>query len=221
MPASSIAISGDGLVLAAPAILDLPYVFSALVTVGALAAALAVANATAFAAASALGHDFYGGVIGRRVSGGRQLIVTRLIAAGVVAVATWLAASAGDELFALAPAVLSLSAGTLLAGGAHRRVVATGECGGRARRHRRRRNRHRGDHPGGAATRGSAILDPFGFSRAGINALTAGVIGAPLGAIVTVAVSLFTEAPSEEQQSVTDAIRRPGGTPIVQENESL
>jgi hypothetical protein len=36
-----------------------------------------------------------------------------------------------------------------------------------------------------------------------------------------IAASLATPAPSEEQQALVDAIRRPGGTPFVQESESL
>jgi len=59
------------------------------------------------------------------------------------------------------------------------------------------------------------------FGRLGLDDLTAGIVGMPVGFIVAVAASLAADAPPEERQMIIDAIRRPGGTPFVQETESL
>jgi cation/acetate symporter len=57
LAANDLAIAGDAVVLAAPAIFNLPDVVTALVALGALAATLAAGKAMAFAIAGALGHD--------------------------------------------------------------------------------------------------------------------------------------------------------------------
>jgi Na+(H+)/acetate symporter ActP len=59
------------------------------------------------------------------------------------------------------------------------------------------------------------------FGRLGFDDLTAAIIGMPVGFLAAVAATLATDPPSEEQQVFIDAIRRPGGTPLVQETESL
>jgi cation/acetate symporter len=60
---------------------------------------------------------------------------------------------------------------------------------------------------------------PFGDLR--LTEITAGIVGLPVGLVAAVALSLAFAPPSEERLVVVDAIRRPGGTPIVQESESL
>lgn len=213
--AGDLAISGDAIVLAGPAIFDLPFVATALVTTGALAAALATAKAAAYALAAAAGHDLYAGAINPHASAGRQLIVTRLAAALATLIAAWLAARAADEAVALAPIAISLSAGglfpALVLAVWWKRANATGALAGIV--------------AGGVVT-AALIADhlfpgflPFG--RLGLDSLTAAIIGMPVGFVTIVAASLATDPPTEEQQATLDAIRRPGGTPFVQESESL
>jgi cation/acetate symporter len=113
VPANDLAISGDAVVLAAPAIFGLPYVSTALVATGALVAALAAAKAMAFGIASAIGHDLYGSVIGVHASAGRRLIVTRLVMLLAIATAAWAVARGGVTVFGLAPVAISLSAAGL------------------------------------------------------------------------------------------------------------
>jgi cation/acetate symporter len=216
---SDLAISSDAVVLAAPAIFDLPYVGSALIAAGALAATIAAANAIAFALASAIGHDFYGGVIDTRASAGRQLIVTRILLVLVIAGGAWLAANRADDMFALALAAVSLSAGGLfpamvlgvwwkrtnVAGAIAGIVVGAGITGAIIVERR---------YPGMLPLAG---LNP---ARLGLDELTAAIVGMPLGFLAAVVASLVTPAPSEEREGLIDAIRRPGGTPFVQESES-
>jgi cation/acetate symporter len=61
---------------------------------------------------------------------------------------------------------------------------------------------------------------PFGDLH--LTEVTAGMVGLPIGLVVAVVASLAFEAPDDAGRSaVVDAIRRPGGTPFVQESESL
>ncbi len=215
LPANDLAISGDAVVLAAPAIFGLPYISTALIAIGALVATLAAAKAMAFAIASAVGHDLYGTVIGAHASAGRRLIVTRLVMIGAVAGAVWIAATSGDTVFALAPIAISLSAGglfpALILAVWWKRANAPGAVAGII---------------AGSVVTAALIADhrfpgflPFG--RLGFSEFTAAIVGIPIGFVVTVAASLATEPPSEALQATVDAIRRPGGTPFVQESESL
>lgn len=218
--ADQIAISTDALTLFGPSILGLPFAFTALIAAGALAAALAAAGAMAFAIASAVGHDFVGGVVGTRVTGGRQLIVTRLALAAVVMVAAWIGSAATRDAFLLAPLAISLSAGALLpavvVGIWWKRANAGGALAGMLL--------------GGAVTvvialaavyPDAALFDVFGLPHLGLGVMTAGLAGMPLGAVAVVLGSLATTEPSDHEDMLVDAIRRPGGPPIVQENESL
>jgi cation/acetate symporter len=219
LAASNFQIGEDALVLAAPAIFELPYVGSALIAVGAIAATIAAANALAFSLASAIGHDFYGGVINTRASAGRQLIVTRVIMAIAIIGASWIAANRPDDAYGLALAALSLSAGGLFPAvilavwwkrsngpGAFAGILAGSLATGAIVFEYR--------YPGILA------LGPIDPGVLGLNELTAAIVGVPIGFAVTAVVSLVTSAPSPDDRAMVDAIRRPGGTPFVQEIES-
>lgn len=219
LAAGDISISRDALVLATPEILDLPYVVSALISIGAIAATVSTANAVAFTMASAVGHDFYGGVINIRASAGRQLIITRLALVGIVAAAAWLAMARPDDAYGFALAALSLSAGgllpALLLSVWWKRTTANGALVGIT--------------VGFLVTAvivieyrypGMLTLGAFDPARLGLNEITAALVGAPAGLAATVLASLASPAPSREDLALVDAIRRPGGTPFVQEIES-
>ncbi len=213
--AGDLALGGDAIVLAGPAIFGLPYVASALVAVGALAASLAAAKAMAFALASTIGHDLYAGALDAHASAGRQLIVTRLAATVGIGLAAWCAAGAGSAAFGIAPIAISLSAAglfpALILAIWWRRANATGAIAGIA--------------AGGLLTATLIAEHRFPgflpFGRLGFDDLTAGIIGMPFGFLAAVAATLATDPPSEERLVFIDAMRRPGGTPFVQETESL
>ena len=215
LAATDLAVSGDAVVLAAPAIFDLPIVATALVALGALAATLAATKAMAFALASAVGHDLYGSAREIHPSAGRQLIVTRLLLIAAIAFAAWFAAKAPGDAFALAPAAISLSAGglfpALILAVWWKRATAAGAVAGIV---------------AGFAVTAGLILDrhypgflPFG--RLGFSELTAAIAGMPVGFLVAITASLASRPPTEERQVIVDAIRRPGGAPFIQESESL
>ncbi len=204
--APDIAVSGDIVVLAWGDIVDLPYVVTALISVGALAAALAAGNAIALAIAEALGHDLYAHIIDPKASAGRRLIVTRLLLVATVLFAVWLGARQSNDVFPLAAASLSLSAGGLfpalflavwwrrangpgVVAGMIAGFVVTAAIVIGAR------------HPG---------LLPADARDSGLSALTAAIFGLPVGFLVAIAVSLATPAPSPAQEAAIDVIRRPG-----------
>lgn len=212
---SDLAIGTDAIVLGGPAMAGLPYVATALIATGALVACLAAAKAMAFALASAIGHDLYAGVIDAHASAGRQLIITRLAAAVTTGFAAWFAAGAQSAAFGVAPVAIALSAGglfpALILGIWWRRANATGAIAGMV--------------AGGMLTAVLIVEHRFPgflpFGRLAFDDLTAGILGLPVGFLAAVAASLVSDPPSDERVMTLDAIRRPGGTPFVQETESL
>ena len=204
--APDLAVSGDIVVLAWGDIVDLPYVVTALISVGALAAALAAANVIALAIAEALGHDLYAQLIDPKASAGRRLIVTRLLLVATVLAATWLGARHGGDIFPLAAATLALSAGglfpVLFLAVWWRRANGPGAIAGMI---------------AGFAATGAIVLGgrypgllPVDAQGGGLSPLIAAVIGLPVGFLVAIAVSLATRAPSPTQEAAIDAMRRPG-----------
>ncbi len=212
---ADLAIAGDAITLASPAITDLPFVASALVAAGALAAGLAAAKAAAFALAAAIGHDLYAGALDAHASAGRQLIVTRLVTIVAVLIAAWIAAASGLAAFGLASGAIALAAATLsgplVLGIWWKRTNAYGAICGMI--------------TGGVITAGliAEIRFPgfLPFGKLGFDELTAGIVGLPLSFAATIGGSLATDPPPAERAAIVDAIRRPGGTPFVQEAESL
>ncbi len=201
-----LAVSGDIVVLSWGDIVDLPYVVTALISVGVLAAALAAANAMALAIAEALGHDLYAHLIDPKSSAGRRLIVTRLALVAVVLVAVWLGARHPNDIFPLAAATLSLSAGglfpALFLAVWWRRANGPGAIAGMI--------------AGFAVTAAIIVggrypgLLPADAQGSDLSALTAAIFGLPIGFVVAIAVSLATRGPSPEQEAAIEAIRRPG-----------
>lgn len=219
LAASELAIGKDLLVFAAPEIFDLPYVGSALIAAGALTACVAAAGAIAFTMASAVGNDFYGGVINPRASAGRQMIVTRVLLIVTVAAGTAAAAWRPDDAYGFALAALGLSAGGLfpamLIAVWWKRANAAGAIAAIG--------------TGTLVTAlialeyrypGTLQLGAFNPSPLGLTELTAALVGAPAGLAAGVLASLATAPPTADDNALVDAIRRPGGTPFVQEIES-
>jgi cation/acetate symporter len=215
LAASDLSVADDAVVLAAPGIFNLPDVITALVALGALAAALAAGKAMAFAIASAFGHDLYRGMSEVAPSAGRQLIVTRLALVLVTALAAWFAGRHPDDAIALAPGAIAMAAGglfpALILAVWWKPATAPGALGAII--------------GGGAVTAALVLHSRYpGFLPVGdlhLTEITAGIVGLPVGIVAAVALSLGFSPSGENRMAVVDAIRRPGGTPIVQESESL
>jgi len=78
----------------------------------------------------------------------------------------------------------------------------------------------------GAAVTAALVLHARypGFLPVGdlkLTEITAGIVGLPVGIVAAVALSLGFTPSTDDRLAMVDAIRRPGGAPIVQESESL
>src|SRR5439155_1984564 len=111
LPANNLAVSPDIVAMAFPDITGFPFVITALIAAGGLAATLGGANAVLIAIATAIGRDFYGRLVAPFAPAGRRLVVTRVILIAVLVAAAAVAEHRPDEMFALAAAAPALAAG--------------------------------------------------------------------------------------------------------------
>ena len=153
LAAGSIAVSPDIVALAFPDITGFPFVITALIAAGGLAATLGSANAIAITLATAIGRDFYGSLVAPFAPAGRRVIVTRVILIAVVLAAAAVAEHRPDEMFALAAAAPALASAGPLSGAGARHLVAADDHDRGRRRHRRRL---RGDRLASSRSRGTA-----------------------------------------------------------------
>jgi cation/acetate symporter len=196
-------------------ITGLPYILTALIATGAIAAALGTAAAAAVTLSSALGNDLVSRIVARRASGGRRLVVTRLVLIAVTAGAAWVAGRAPEAAFGWAIAAPSIAAAglfpALLLGVFWTRTTFWGALAGMI--------------AGGGATVAYVLLVSAGMAPVPIPGLTeglapaaAGVLGAPLGFVAAIAASLLTASPGLGRREVVDAIRRPSPDPILEDH---
>jgi len=209
--AGNLAVSADAILLSWGDIVGLPYVITALILVGLLAGALAAANAMAFAVAEALGNNFYGRLIDTHVSAGRRLLITRVTVVAVAAVCAWLGAAYADAILPSSLTALSVLASglfpVLVLATWSKRINGAGAVAGMIL---------------GSATvlvveigRQAPGLLPLPFGANGLTAVTAALVGIPVGFAAAILASLATRAPTPEQQALVDALRRPDGAPLV------
>jgi cation/acetate symporter len=215
--AGDIALSADLVTLGFADITGLPYVLTALIAAGAIAAGLATAAATLTAIASSLGNDLFGRLFARRASAGRRLIVSRLALILVALLAAWLALHRPGDVFAYAFAAPSVAAAgffpALVLGIFWKRTTFWGALIGMI--------------AGAGATAAYAVmlhtgsLNPIpvvGLTDTGVSAAASAIFAVPLGFALTVIVSLVTQAPGIGRLEVTDAIRRPSPDPILEDH---
>jgi cation/acetate symporter len=202
--AGMVSVSGDAIVLGWGDIVGLPYVSTALITVGMAAAALAAANAMAFAIAQVAGNDIYGRLLDTRASAGRRLIVTRLILVGIVLLAAGMEARPGDEVFRAALAGVSLSAGALFP------VVVLAIWWKRANGFGALAGIVFGFGATAAILLGKQHPGMLPFDPSDLSELSAAIVGMPAAFFAAVVGSLATP-PSDKQAAFVDEIRQPAG----------
>ena len=110
---AEITIDGDMIALAAPEIAGLPYVISALIAAGALAAALSTADGLLLVISSALAHDTYFRMVDPEASSLRQVTISKLLLLVVALLATYAASLRPADILSLVSAAFSLAASTL------------------------------------------------------------------------------------------------------------
>ncbi|MBK7743303.1 MAG: cation acetate symporter [Betaproteobacteria bacterium] len=209
---AEIAIGGDIVVLATPEIAGLPYVISGLVAAGGLAAALSTADGLLLTIANALSHDFYYKMIDPNASTARRVTISKILLLVVALAAASVAAQKPADILFLVSAAFSLAAAGFFP------ALVLGIFWKRANKW--------GATLGMMAGLGvtfyyMAVTQPwlrsvFGVTSPiadniwwGIQPISAGVWGVPLGFIVIIVVSLLTPAPDKETQDLVEHVRYP------------
>lgn len=209
-------IGADIVVLAAPEIAGLPYVISALVAAGGLAAALSTADGLLLTISNALSHDLYYRMIDPTRTGSRRVAVSKVLLLVVALAAAYVASMKIADILFLVSAAFSLAAATffpvLVAGVFWRRANGAGCVAAMFT---------------GLAVTGyyMATTHPwlrrlFGVTRPladctwfDIAPIAAGVFGMPAAFLAMWVVSKLTPAPGPAIQALIDRIRDPRPDP--------
>jgi cation/acetate symporter len=205
-------IGSDILSLAMPEIGGLPYVFSGLVAAGGLAAALSTADGLLLTIANALGHDWYYRMVNPEASTARRVAISKVLLLMVALAAAYVAAQKPANILFLVSAAFSFAAAALFPAlvlgvfwkGATKWGATCGMVAGLS-----------------VTAWYMAVNQPWlrgvlGIQSPielwwGIQPISAGVFGVPVGFAVTVLVSLVTPRPSAATLAMVDAVRRPDG----------
>ena len=207
-----ITIGGDIVVLATPEIGGLPYVVSGLVAAGGLAAALSTADGLLLTIANALSHDLYYKMIDPNASTARRVTLSKILLLLVALAAAAVAAQKPADILFLVSAAFSFAAASFFP------ALVLGIFWKRA--------------TGIAASLGMIaglgitfyymvttqpwMRGVFGVTSPiaeniwwGIQPISAGVFGVPLGFAVIILVSLVTPAPNARIQDLVEHVRYP------------
>jgi len=205
-----IRIGGDIIVLATPEIAGLPYVVSAMVAAGGLAAALSTADGLLLTITNALSHDLYFRMIDPSAPATRRVTISKALLLMVALAAAYLAAQKPADILFLVAAAFSLAAAALFP------ALVLGVFWKRANRW--------GATLGMVAGLGVTLFymigtqpwlrGVFGIESPvalwwGIQPISAGMFGVPVGFAVIVVVSLLTPAPSARTQALVESLRYP------------
>jgi cation/acetate symporter len=201
---AEITIGGDLIMLATPEIAGLPYVVTALVAAGGLAAALSTADGLMLTIANALSHDVYFKMVDPQASARRRLIISKGLLLLVALCAAYVTSLKPGHILLLVGAAFSLAASAffpaLVAGVFWKRANRTGAVLGML----------------------SGLLVCLYYMIAtyplfGVNAplwwgiapISAGIFGMPAGLAGVVVGSLLSAAPDKASQQLVDYIRSP------------
>jgi cation/acetate symporter len=203
-------IDGDIIVLATAEIGGLPYVIAGLVAAGGLAAALSTADGLLLTIANALSHDVYYKMLDPNASTARRVTISKVLLLIVALAAAYVAAQKPADILFLVSAAFSFAAAAFFP------ALVLGIFWKRAN--------------GFAASLGMlaglgvtfyymAVTQPW--LRAvfqitspidlwwGIQPISAGLFGVPVGFAVTILLSLVMPAPSARVLSMVDQVRYP------------
>ncbi len=215
---AEVVIGGDLIVLATPEIAGLPYVVSGLVAAGGLAAALSTADGLLLTIANALSHDLYYKMIDPSASTTKRVTISKVLLLVVAIIAAYVSSQKPGDILFLVGAAFSLAASAffppLVMGVFWKRANKWGAITG--------------------MTAGLAICVyymlrtyPF-FTNMGVpkmdlwfglNSVSAGMFGLPVGLATIWIVSLLTSPPPKEVQELVEHVRYPNlkGDTLVSE----
>jgi len=210
---AEIVIGGDIVVLATPEIAGLPYVISGLVAAGGLAAALSTADGLLLTIANALSHDLYYKMMDPNAPTSRRVLISKILLLVVAVLAAYVASLRVADILFLVSAAFSLAAAgffpALVLGVFWKRTTGIAASIGML--------------AGVGVTFWYMIATHpwlrevfFGTPRSapqdlwwGIQPISAGVFGVPLGFALIILISLVTRAPSQETQDLVQNVRYP------------
>jgi cation/acetate symporter len=209
---AEIVIGGDIIVLATPEIAGLPYVISGLVAAGGLAAALSTADGLLLTIANALGHDLYYKMIAPTAPTARRVAVSKALLLVVAVIAAWVTSYKPGNILFLVGAAFSLAASgffpALVLGVFWKRANKWGAITGMVAGL-------------GVCMYYMSVTYPFlrdligvtapiaSYQWFGMNPISAGVFGVPVGLVTIWIVSLLTPAPDRQVQELVDHVRYP------------
>jgi cation/acetate symporter len=212
--AAEILLGNDIVVLATPEIAGLPYVISGLVAAGGLSAALSTADGLLLTIANALSHDMYYKMIDPSAPTARRVLISKILLLLVAVVAALTAAQRPAGILHLVSAAFSFAASgffpALVLGIFWKRATGLGATLGML--------------AGFGVTfyymtrtqpwlrelfHGIPAELPITGLWWGIDPISAGVFGVPVGFAVIIVVSLLTPKPSIETRNLVERIRYP------------
>jgi cation/acetate symporter len=205
-----ISIGGDIVVLATPEIGGLPYVISGLVAAGGLAAALSTADGLLLTIANALSHDLYYKMIDPNASTTRRVAISKALLLVVALAAAYVAAQKPADILFLVSAAFSFAAAAffpaLVLGIFWKRTTGIAASLGMIS--------GLGVTFYYMVTTQPWLRGVFGITTPvelwwGIQPISAGLFGVPVGMVVIVLVSLVTPAPSPKVQALVEHVRYP------------
>jgi cation/acetate symporter len=209
-------IGGDIIVLATPEIAGLPYVISGMVAAGGLAAALSTADGLLLTIANALSHDLYYKMIDPNAPTARRVMISKILLLVVALLAASVAAQKPADILFLVSAAFSFAAAAFFP------ALVLGIFWKRANKW--------GATLGMIAGLGVTfyymvttqpwLRGVFGVTSPiadniwwGIQPISAGLWGVPLGFAVIFVVSLLTPAPKADIQEFVESVRYPNLKP--------
>ncbi len=215
---AEVVIGGDLIVLATPEIAGLPYVVSGLVAAGGLAAALSTADGLLLTIANALSHDLYYKMIDPHASTAKRVTISKALLVVVAIVAAYVTSLKPGDILFLVGAAFSLAASAffppLVLGVFWKRANKWGAIIGMA---------------AGLSVCVYYMLRTYPFFTNmgvpkmdlwfGLNPVSAGMFGLPVGLLTIIIVSYLTSPPSKEVQELVEHVRYPNltGDTVVSE----
>jgi cation/acetate symporter len=199
-------------VLATPAIGGLPFVVSGMVAAGGLAAALSTADGLLLTIANALSHDLYYKMIDPNASTARRVSISKALLLVVALAAAFVAAQKPADILFLVSAAFSFAAAAFFP------ALVLGIFWKRANKW--------GASLGMMAGLGTTfyymvttqpwLRSVFGVTSPiadniwwGIQPISAGLFGVPVGIVTIIVVSLLTGPPRKDTQDLVEHVRYP------------
>lgn len=207
-------IGGDIVVLATPEIGGLPYVISGLVAAGGLAAALSTADGLLLTIANALSHDLYYKMIDPNASTARRVTISKVLLLIVALAAAYVAAQKPADILFLVSAAFSFAAAAffpaLVLGIFWKRATGIAASVGMIA--------GLGITFYYMVTTHPWLRGVFGVTSPvelwwGIQPISAGLFGVPVGFAVIILLSLVTPAPNRKIQQLVEHVRYPNLRP--------